>query len=135
MVACWGHCTVALSYYRTVVLSYCRTICRTIYLSIYICYLCYLNVLVKRSLDHPSGHLPRPDASRPHPIIPQDLMDNDGNLRATDIGITWAGSDTFLHGVKVVGPAHRTSTGHVDTTPAHGSSTGHVDTIPTGGAS
>ena len=64
-----------------------------------------LTVLVKRSLDPPSGHLTRPDASRPHPIIPQDLMDNDGNLRATDIGITWAGSDTFLHGVKVVGPA------------------------------
>ena len=50
--------------------------------------MCDLTVLVKRSLDHPSGHLPRPVAFRPHPIIPQDLKDNDGNLRATDIGIT-----------------------------------------------
>ena len=88
-----------------------------------------LTGLVKRSLDSPSGHPPLPDASRPHPIIPQDLMDGDGN-----IGITWAGPDTFLHGVKVVGPTgrvdiaptHRTSTGHVDTI-----QTGHVDTIPT----
>ena len=38
------------------------------------------------------------------PIIRPDFINNDGNLRATDIGITWAGSDTFLHGVKVVGP-------------------------------
>ena len=80
-----------------------------------------LTVLVKRSLDPPSGHLPRLDASRPHPIIPQNLMDNDGNLRATDIDITWAGSDTFLHGVKVVGPA--TSTPHQPTRPRPATST------------
>ena len=55
--------------------------------------MCDLTVLVKRSLDPPSGHMPRPDASRPHPFIPQDLMDS---LKATDR----AGSDTFLHGVK-----------------------------------
>ena len=66
--------------------------------------MCDLTGLVKRSLDHPSGHLPQPDAFKPHPIICPDLIDNNGNLRATDIGITWAGSDTFLHGVKVVGP-------------------------------
>ena len=54
-----------------------------------------LTRLVKRSLDPSSGRPPRPHASRPHPIIPQDLMDSDENLRATDIGITWAGSDTF----------------------------------------
>ena len=72
-----------------------------------------LTGLVKRSLDSPSGHPPRPDASRPHPIIPQDLM----NLRATDIGITWAGPDTFLHGVKVVGPATSTPYQPVTSTP------------------
>ena len=38
------------------------------------------------------------------PIICPDLIDNNGNLRATDIGITWTGSDAFLHGFKVVGP-------------------------------
>ena len=31
-------------------------------------------------------------------------MDEDGNLRAADIGITWAGNETFLQGVRVVGP-------------------------------
>ena len=63
--------------------------------------MCDLTGLVKRSLDPPSGHLPQPDAFQPHPII---CLDNNGNLRATDIDITWAGSDTFLHGIKVVGP-------------------------------
>ena len=44
-------------------------------------------------------------------------MNNEGNLRTADIGITWEGSDTFLHGVRVVGPGptelpgtHRLST-------------------------
>ena len=49
-------------------------------------------------------HHPQQDVFTPHPIIRQDLIDSEGNLRATDIGITWEGSDTFLHGVKVVGP-------------------------------
>ena len=31
-------------------------------------------------------------------------MDGEGNLRAADIGITWEGNETFLHGVNVVGP-------------------------------
>ena len=31
-------------------------------------------------------------------------MDGEGNLRAADTGITWEGNETFLHGVKVVGP-------------------------------
>ena len=31
-------------------------------------------------------------------------MDGDGNLRAADIGITWEDNETFLHGVRVVGP-------------------------------
>ena len=55
-----------------------------------------LTGLVKKSLDSPSGHPPRPDASRPHPIISQELIDGDGNLRASDIGITWAGPDNYL---------------------------------------
>ena len=61
-----------------------------------------LTGLVKRSLDRPVEHLPQqdafePDAFKPHPIIQQDLIDSDGSLRATDIGITWEGSETFLH--------------------------------------
>ena len=42
--------------------------------------------------------------TRPHPTIQADVMDGEGNLRAADIGITWEGNETFLHGVKVVGP-------------------------------
>ena len=42
--------------------------------------------------------------TRPHPTIQVDVMDGEGNLRAADIGITWEGNETFLHGVKVVGP-------------------------------
>ena len=32
------------------------------------------------------------------------MLDGEGNLRAADIGITWEGNETFLHGVWVVGP-------------------------------
>ena len=42
--------------------------------------------------------------TRPHPTIQADVIDGEGNLRAADIGITWEGNETFLHGVKVVGP-------------------------------
>ena len=45
-----------------------------------------------------------PVPTRPHPVIRTDVLDEDGNLRAADIGVTWAGNDTFLHGVRVVGP-------------------------------
>ena len=31
-------------------------------------------------------------------------MDGEGNLRTADIGITWENNETFLHGVRVVGP-------------------------------
>ena len=41
---------------------------------------------------------------RPHPVIQMDVLDEDGDLRAADIGITWAAKETFLHGVRVVGP-------------------------------
>ena len=63
-----------------------------------------LTELVEKSLDRPAVQRPRPDAATPHTIIQQDLIDNEGNLRAVDIGITLEGSDTFLHGVWVVGP-------------------------------
>ena len=76
-----------------------------------------LTGLVERGLDRPAVQRPRPDASSKHPIVQQDLIDNEGNLRAADIGITWEGSDTFLHVVRVVGPGaaempgrHRPST-------------------------
>ena len=38
--------------------------------------MCDRTVLVKRNLDHPSGHLPQPDASRPQPIIPRTALLN-----------------------------------------------------------
>ena len=63
-----------------------------------------LTRLVKETLDRPASHHPHRDAVAPHPIIQQDLIDADGNLHAADIGITWQGSETFLHGVRVVGP-------------------------------
>ena len=47
-----------------------------------------------------------PATMRPHPVIQPDVLYDDGNLRAADIGITWAGNETFLHGVRVVGLAH-----------------------------
>ena len=44
-----------------------------------------------------------PVTTWPHPTIQADVLDEDGNLRAADIGITWEGNETFLHGVRVVG--------------------------------
>ena len=49
-------------------------------------------------------HSSSPTTRRPHPVIRSNMMDEDGNLRAADIGITWAGNETFLHGVRAVGP-------------------------------
>ena len=45
-----------------------------------------------------------PTNGRPQPVLREDVMDGDGNLRAADIGITWEDNETFLHGVRVVGP-------------------------------
>ena len=62
---------------------------------------------MKETLDRPVPRQVQPnhvDTAKPHPIIQPDLIDDRGNLRAADIGITWRGSDTFLHGVRVVGP-------------------------------
>ena len=39
----------------------------------------------------------------PRPAMQADVLDEDGNLRAADIGITWADNETILHGVRVVG--------------------------------
>ena len=64
-----------------------------------------LTRLVEKSLDRLAVQRPQQDAVTPHPIIQQDLIDNEGNLSAADIGITWEGSETFLHGVRVVGPS------------------------------
>ena len=62
-----------------------------------------LTRLVKESLDGRTPHQPHMEAVTPHPIIRSDLIDDRGNLRAADIGITWQRGDTFLHGVRVVG--------------------------------
>ena len=61
-----------------------------------------LTGLVPRSLDRLVTQSHRPENIPLHPIIQLDLIDNKDNLRAEDIGITWEGSDTFLHGVRVV---------------------------------
>ena len=45
-----------------------------------------------------------PTHGRPQPGLREDVMDRDGNLRGADIGITWEDNETFLHGVRVVGP-------------------------------
>ena len=39
----------------------------------------------------------------PRLTMQTDVLDEDGNLCAADIGITWADNETFLHGVRVVG--------------------------------
>ena len=62
-----------------------------------------LTRLVRESLDGRAPQQPQMEAVTPHPIIRPDLIDDRGNLRAADIGITWQGGDTFLHGVRVVG--------------------------------
>ena len=46
-----------------------------------------------------------PVRMRPQPVLQTDVMDEEGNLHAADIGITWENNETFLHGVRVVGPA------------------------------
>ena len=57
-----------------------------------------------------------PAATRPYgpptPKIQTDVLDEDGNLRAADIGITWADNETFLHGVRIVGTKIPRPAGH-----------------------
>ena len=45
-----------------------------------------------------------PTHMRPQPVLQEDVADGEGNLRAADIGIMWENNETFLHGVRVVGP-------------------------------
>ena len=45
-----------------------------------------------------------PVRTRPQPVLKADVLDEEGNLRTADIGITWENNETFLHGVRVVGP-------------------------------
>ena len=52
-----------------------------------------------------------PVTMQPHPVIQSDVLDEDGNLRAADIRITWEDNETFLHGVQVVGPSPPRPTG------------------------
>ena len=57
-----------------------------------------------------------PAATRPYgsptPKMQTDVLDEDGNLCAADIGITWADNETFLHSVRVVGTKFPRPTGH-----------------------
>ena len=41
-----------------------------------------------------------------------DVLDEDGNICAADIGITWVDNETFLHGVRVVGTRIPRPEGH-----------------------
>ena len=61
----------------------------------------------------------------PRPTMQTDVLDADGNIRAADIGITWEDNETFLHGVRVVGPKFSRPTGQepVMSTPYHGEET------------
>ena len=52
-----------------------------------------------------------PACMRPQPVLQVDVMDEEGNLCAADIGITWENNETFLHGVWVVGPVLPRQTG------------------------
>ena len=59
-----------------------------------------LTAMVKEYGESPSATRPY---GPPTPKINTDVLDGEGNLRAADIGITWANNETFLHGVRVVG--------------------------------
>ena len=63
-----------------------------------------LSQLVKQSLEGRQYQQPLEETRRPYPLIRPELIDGGGNLRAEDIGITWEGGDTFLHGVRIAGP-------------------------------
>ena len=48
---------------------------------------------------------------RPQPVLQVAVLNGEGNLRAVDIGITWENNETFLHGVRMVGPGPPRPTG------------------------
>ena len=60
-----------------------------------------------------------PARMRPQPGLQVDVMDEEGNLRAADIGITWENNKTLLYGVRVVGlgPPRQTGIGPAMSTP------------------
>ena len=68
-----------------------------------------LTAMVKEYGESPSATRPY---GPPTPKINTDVLDSEGNLRAADIGITWANNETFLHGVRVVGSKIPRPTGH-----------------------
>ena len=68
-----------------------------------------LTAMVKEYGESPSATRPY---GPPTPKINTDVLDSEGNLRAADIGITWANNETFLHGVRVVGSKIPGPTGH-----------------------
>ena len=69
-----------------------------------------LTAMVKEYGESPSATRPY---GPPTPKINTDVLDGEGNLRAADIGVTWANGETFLHGVRVVGSEITGPTGRV----------------------
>ena len=59
----------------------------------------------------PQPYGPPTPTARPRPAMQADVLDADRNLRAADIGIKWEDNETFLHGVRVVGPKLSRPTG------------------------
>ena len=64
-----------------------------------------LTTIVREYGESPAVTQPYGSATRPCPAMQADILDEGGNLRAADIGITWEDNETFLHGVWVVGPS------------------------------
>ena len=73
-----------------------------------------LTTMVREYGSSPAATQPygsSPPTTRPRPAMQADVLDADANLRAADIGITWEDNETFLHGVRVVGPNFARPTG------------------------
>ena len=72
-----------------------------------------------------------PTNGRPQPVLREDVMDGDGNQRGADI--TWEDNQTFLHGVRVVGPdpSRRPSMRPAMSTPHQPMGGRHRDDSPT----
>ena len=68
-----------------------------------------LTAMVKEYGASPAATRP---CGPPTPKMQTEVLDEDGNLRAADIGITWADNETFLHGVRVVGTRISRPAGH-----------------------
>ena len=70
---------------------------------------------------------------RPQPVLSEDVVDGEGNLRAADIGIAWEDNETFLHGVRVVGPSGRPNMRPAMSTPQQLMGGRHRDDSPSTG--